>query len=48
MKHDYRVVGPNYSLRPVEDGDVKFICELRGNPELNKYIHSNEITNNVT
>lgn len=43
MKHDYRIVGPSYSLRPVENSDVKLICELRGNPELNQYIHSTEI-----
>lgn len=43
MKHDYNIVGPSYSLRPVNNSDVKLICELRGNPELNKYIHSIEI-----
>lgn len=43
MKHDYCIVGPSYSLRPVGDSDAKLICELRGNPELNKYIHVSEI-----
>lgn len=43
MKHDYKIAGPSYSLRPVNDNDISFICELRGNVALNKYIHAGEV-----
>ena len=40
MRHDVRIVGYRYMLRPVDVGDAVFITELRCNPRLNGYIHS--------
>ena len=40
MRHDLRIVGHRYMLRPVDLGDADFITELRSNPKLNAYIHS--------
>ena len=40
MRHDVRIVGHRYALRPVDVGDAAFITELRCNPKLNSYINS--------
>ena len=40
MRHDLRLIGHRYMLRPVDLGDAAFITELRCNPELNAYINT--------
>ena len=40
MRHDLTLVGPGFRLRPIGDGDASLVLALRGNPELNRYLHS--------
>lgn len=40
MRHNIIVDGIAFRLRPVEDSDVPLLLALRGNPELNKYLHA--------
>ena len=44
MKHDYEVVGPSFSLRPVSLSDAIFIHELRSNEYLNRFINHGATT----
>ena len=39
MKHDFKVKGKAFYLRPVTNNDAKYILSLRNNPKLNKYIN---------
>ncbi len=39
MRHDIRLTGYRYMLRPVEVSDAEFIVDLRSNPQLNAFIH---------
>lgn len=40
MKHELRITGRRFALRPVERGDAEFIVSLRSDPELGKYLHA--------
>ena len=40
MRHDLSIAGPAFRLRPVVDADADFILALRGNPALNRFLHS--------
>jgi len=39
MRHNFRVEGSGFTLRPVADADAEFIELLRSNPSLNSFIH---------
>lgn len=39
MRHDLTLEGPGLRLRPIGDGDAALVIALRGNPELNRYLH---------
>jgi RimJ/RimL family protein N-acetyltransferase len=39
MRHDLTLGGPGLRLRPIGDGDAALVIALRGNPELNRYLH---------
>jgi RimJ/RimL family protein N-acetyltransferase len=39
MRHDIRLRGHRYDLRPVVRDDAAFIVELRTDPELSAYLH---------
>lgn len=41
MRHNISVEGFAFRLRPICDTDAPFVVELRSNPQLNRYIHSN-------
>jgi len=43
MRHDIRVEGHGYRLRPIADNDAALVVELRSNPELNRYLHAGAI-----
>jgi len=40
MRHDLTIHGPAFRLRPVCDADVPLVLELRGDPELGRYLHA--------
>jgi len=40
MKHDLIIEGPAFRLRPISDADAAFVLDLRGNKELNRYLHA--------
>lgn len=39
VRHDLTLEGHAFRLRPITDADVPLVVELRGNPELNRYLH---------
>lgn len=39
MRHDIRVEGSGFRLRPVVDSDAELILALRRDPELNRFLH---------
>lgn len=40
MRHNLTLVGPAYRLRPICDADATLVLALRGDPELNRYLHA--------
>lgn len=40
MRHNLFMEGHAFRLRPITDNDAGFVVELRGNPELNRYLHA--------
>jgi RimJ/RimL family protein N-acetyltransferase len=40
MRHDLTLAGPAFRLRPIADADASLVLELRGNPDLNRYLHA--------
>lgn len=40
MRHDLTLQGPAFCLRPINDADAPFVLELRGNANLNRYLHT--------
>ena len=44
MRHNLTVVGYIYRLRPIEDADAPLVMELRGNENLNRYLHATSLT----
>jgi RimJ/RimL family protein N-acetyltransferase len=40
MRHDLRLAGFRFGLRPVARGDAAFIVSLRTDPELGRYLHA--------
>lgn len=40
MRHDLTLEGHAFRLRPITDADALLLVELRGNPELNYYLHA--------
>lgn len=39
MRHDIRLRGHAYEIRPVDTGDAEFILQLRTDPQLSQLIH---------
>lgn len=39
MRHDLRIEGFGYRLRPIAVDDSEFVVELRSDPELTRYLH---------
>lgn len=39
MRHKLSIEGPAFRLRPIDDADTALVLELRGNPELNRFLH---------
>ncbi|TFW06311.1 N-acetyltransferase [Oxalobacteraceae bacterium OM1] len=39
MRHDLKLSGAAFRLRPVEDADAAFVVALRSDPELGRYLH---------
>jgi RimJ/RimL family protein N-acetyltransferase len=39
MRHDLRLIGHRFGLRPVEMTDAGFIVALRNDPELGRFLH---------
>ncbi len=39
MRHNEHILGQQFSLRPLSDGDADFVVGLRNTPELSKYLH---------
>lgn len=39
MRHDFHLQGQAFRLRPIGDADAELVLSLRGNPELNRYLH---------
>ena len=39
MRHDLHLQGQAFRLRPIGDTDAELVLSLRGNPELNRYLH---------
>jgi RimJ/RimL family protein N-acetyltransferase len=40
MRHELTLAGPAFRLRPIADDDGPLVLALRGNPELNRYLHA--------
>lgn len=40
MRHDIDLSGPAFRLRPITDADAGLVLSLRGDSELNRYIHA--------
>lgn len=40
LRHDLRLEGHGYRIRPVDTSDAAFIVGLRTDPELGKYLHA--------
>jgi len=40
MRHSIVVTGPAFRIRPIADEDASLVIELRGNPQLGKYLHA--------
>lgn len=40
MLHEFMLEGHAFRLRPIGDQDAAFVLALRGNPELNQYLHA--------
>lgn len=40
MRHDIRIEGYAFRLRPVNDSDASFICRLRTDGYLNRFLHA--------
>lgn len=40
MRHDIRLEGHAFRLRPITDADASFVLTLRNNPELNRFLHA--------
>ena len=40
MRHEFRIEGEAFALRPVELGDSEFIAQLRNDPRLGRFIHA--------
>jgi RimJ/RimL family protein N-acetyltransferase len=40
MRHDIHLDGYAFRLRPIRDADAQFVLDLRGDPELARFIHS--------
>ena len=40
MRHDLKLEGLAFRLRPVTEADAPLILKLRGNPELNRFLHA--------
>jgi RimJ/RimL family protein N-acetyltransferase len=40
MRHNLELEGNRFALRPVDMGDAEFIVRLRGDQQLNRYIHA--------
>lgn len=43
MRHQLTLSLSAYKLRPVEYGDAEFICDLRSDKQLNKYINASAV-----
>ena len=39
MRHDISIEGFSFCLRPISNADASFVLDLRGSPELNRYLH---------
>jgi len=39
MRHELVIEGPGFRLRPVTDADAPLLLELRGDPELSRFLH---------